>query len=903
MPFVLIFILLVVAVDLLFGFLKGMRKVVAGIATIVLSAITSFILTPIILRAILTEELALMIVDTIGSGDAYSELIRVSPSLQDLMLGLPAAIVGPVLFISLYFFLRIIFRIIVGAVTKIIWKFNEKAKKSRLIGMGLGAIQGVLSSMVIVVVIAGLVCTVNNVTDIILEQESDQLEELQATVEDIDTYVNMVAEDPVVSILDNNNFVYDTLTSFEFGDDKVVLGEELTSIVEAGVYLTPLAESEGISDWSDDEFDSLDAFADRFGKSKILPQIFAEVVSSACVKWADGEEFLGMTPPETDPTITPLIDALYGSMSTSSRETISEDLGTVVDILRVIDKHGILSKLGDDSEDIASYLNGAFVSDFMKSISGNKRFSVLIPEVTNLSMRMLASAMNLPENVGEVYDNITADLSAELNNALSSGDEDSVQKFTENVASTLKDNGIEVTDEVADIVASNMITAFEGKENVTAEDVKEYFNDYAEIYSSFESSTTDTTSRDDGVVKLSAGSSDKRYALSIDYENLSHSEKISVLADLKLYDHFNSKYDISSEQNHLSNGMTAGKYLDYVFKIYNSINENYEKISELGDSTENPLISLKSAETIKTTVVTAEDLMVESGSYDLTEEEIENIANGFDQISKFIDSYQNIEGTVSIDNVSALNLEAAGTALDLFGSTSLLGNKVGAVADTLVSEVVGSNVNVSQKVSEGSTTYQSLMVTVKSTSNVISNMSKEDCSDEEKEEAIVDLLLNLTEENSYIVGEIVTDDFMIEQGVPQKNAPSSAKALRIALVEMAKLPEDEHDAEAAKLKYLFELTSASKGNKKMIGKDGVFETEADIVDMIVESKVSYVTMKEISVDENGEEVRDALGIANSLSDNERENLCNAIVDRYNEDNSVAYKLYYIILIYDLDLTL
>ena len=82
-------------------------------------------------------------------------------------------------------------------------KLDRKAKKSRLIGLGLGALQGVLSSMVIIVIIVGLVCTVNNVTDIILEQESDQLEELQATVEDIDTYVNMVAEDPVVSILDN----------------------------------------------------------------------------------------------------------------------------------------------------------------------------------------------------------------------------------------------------------------------------------------------------------------------------------------------------------------------------------------------------------------------------------------------------------------------------------------------------------------------------------------------------------------------------------------------------------------------------------------------------------------------------------------------------------------------------
>ena len=104
----------------------------------------------------------------------------------------------------------------------------------------------------------------------------------------------------------------------------------------------------------------------------------------------------------------------------------------------------------------------------------------------------------------------------------------------------------------------------------------------------------------------------------------------------------------------------------------------------------------------------------------------------------------------------------------------MLGDKVGVVADALVSEMVGTNINVSEKVNEGGTSYESLMTTVKATSNVISNMSKEDCTDEEKEEAIVDLLLNLTEETSGIVSEIVTPDFMIDQGVPKANSESSS---------------------------------------------------------------------------------------------------------------------------------
>ena len=73
--------------------------------------------------------------------------------------------------------------------------------------------------------------------------------------------------------------------------------------------------------------------------------------------------------------------------------------------------------------------------------------------------------------------------------------------------------------------------------------------------------------------------------------------------------------------------------------------------------------------------------------------------------------------------------------------------------------------------------------------------------------------------------------------------------------------------------------------------------------MVIESKVARITLKEISVDKNGAEVRDALGVAGSLSKDEQENLSNIIIERYNEDNSLADTLNCIILLFDLDLTL
>ena len=91
--------------------------------------------------------------------------------------------------------------------------------------------------MVIVAIVAGLALTLNNVTDTILSQDAEVLTEVKESVVPVDEAVNLLAEDPVAKMLDGGNFVYDTLTSFKFNEEKVVLGEEITSIVEAGVYV------------------------------------------------------------------------------------------------------------------------------------------------------------------------------------------------------------------------------------------------------------------------------------------------------------------------------------------------------------------------------------------------------------------------------------------------------------------------------------------------------------------------------------------------------------------------------------------------------------------------------------------------------------------------------------------
>ena len=905
-PYVLLFILISAVFGMLIGIWKGARKKIAGIFAIIASVILSMLITPPLIKLFVTDENLKMLVELFGFTSQYNELLAVSPSVAELIRGIPIAFAAPLVFLPIYALLNLIFKIIGGAISKIVFK-NDKWNVSRLLGMPFGFVQGALSAMVIVVILAGYISTLNNITDTVLAQDSDELVQIQNTISEIDQYVNIIADDPVIQVLNKNNFIFNHLNSFDFSGQKVILNKEITSIVDAGVNLLPLAEKTNIATWSETEYRALKSFVDGFGESKILPKVSSDILSAACSKWADGEAFMGIAPPKADDNINPLLVSLYASLRNSDSDTIVQDLGTLVDILSIVGKHELLSA----GSNIFSKLNGTLISELLTAISTNDHFSIIIPEVTNLSIRILASTMNIPANNGEVYKNITSSISTDINSFLS-GDktEESVQLLKSSVAKSLKKNGVDMPEEVSDIVATTIAVAFEEKETVTQEDIENYFTDYAIVYTSVESMQTNTASTD-GPVKLETttfGSSKPNS--SYDYKKMSFEEKISALAAIGVLDYYQMQHDLSSPDNALSIGMNADQFTNYILAIYNSIVENYEKVSELGNAENNPVISLKSAETVQTSKTTTENLLVNTENFELSENDIDNIAEGFETISSFIDSFNKIDGDISLDNMSELDLESVGKAMDLLQDTTLFESTVGEMADAIISEMTGTNVSISEAVSNGNGSFESMMTTVKNTSNVIGNLSNENISEEEKKEAIVELLLNLTPETSNIISEIVTEDFMIGYGIPAEYAYASAGALKIALVEMANLPKEEHDIEAAKLQRLFELASAAgNSGKPIVGKDGIFKTEEEIIDMMVGSSVVYKTIASISTDKDGNNIKDAFGFSKSMSDADKKSLSDTIVNYYNINKSttsvtdLAERLNAISMLFDLGISL
>ena len=898
---VTLIVLLGAIIGALFGLLRGFKRSIVTVIGTATAALLAFLLAKPI-----TGWIANFVFEKVGIKNLipmYNDLVEVSPALGEFISVLPVAIVAPIVFLVLFVILKLIVKIPCGIISLSMGSKSDR----RVLGMPIGAGQGIISALVIVFVITGFISTADNLTTAIKNDKSTITQDLRSTVDDFDDVIEATKKDPVVKILCRKapakselttsvNFVYSGLTTFKLNNQKANLNEELVGVINTLTCITPIASNTDVTKWSDTEIAALQKFADKMNQSVLLKNVGTDFVSGACTKWSNNEKFMGMERPKADAMIDPIISALFGSFKNTTVNTIHDDLTTVIELFKTFNRHNVFSSLtgNGDSSNMMSALSGDLVKEVLEVLNSNPHghFNALVGEVTNLGLRLLAQTLNLPENNNEIYTNLTDDIAEKLTDVVADGiTEEEITQLANDTKSILAENGIDVSEEAVQVVTDGIVEKFanEGGE-ISGEKVQEFFQEFAVAYDSTEGFMPEgeQSKTDDGLANLASKKGNSSNPGNVNLSNMSYQEKLAVLAQLGVYDHYNALYNLAdkSPDDVLSNGEVADEYVEYIIKMTLTVGNNRDKVSNSKKPSKKPAVTtLSSPETMVTTKVTVESLLVDP-NLELSKEDIEQIGAGFDAITLFMESYSALGGgELGLEQLAQLDMMSAGKALDLLKSIPAFNNTVDQISYALISQVAGSDIDIIEKINSGNVTYENLFVTVKSTAQVLGSINNIDATDEDKEQAILDLLLNLTPETADIVNEIVTEDFIIKQGVPKEIAKQSAQALRSAFIEMANLPADEHEAETKYVTKMFELSVYVKDKDKkngVIGPNGLFKSEEELVSTTIHSTVASAALKSISVDENGAPIYDALSVADDLSEVNKYNITNHMKIIYEE---------------------
>ena len=216
------------AIGALIAIKKGFFHSLLRLAAVILSFVVSIPLSLLIAGKCvgLYEKIMYSVL-----GDSLNQIAQHSPSTMDLLLHLPAAIIAPALFITIFYLLSLLL--------KIVCRLLKALLPSRL-GLTfriLGGVAGALSTLVCLLAIAvpvwGTVSTVHSAVDIIAHSDTSKNQQLDSVVETFEK----IDTDLLGPIVDNftadiftekgDSKLYRKLTQFEFHQEKLSLSEEI----------------------------------------------------------------------------------------------------------------------------------------------------------------------------------------------------------------------------------------------------------------------------------------------------------------------------------------------------------------------------------------------------------------------------------------------------------------------------------------------------------------------------------------------------------------------------------------------------------------------------------------------------------------------------------------------------
>lgn len=446
------------------GFARSLLRLATLIATIVLSLIGALFLKDTVgglLESFVNDMLSDML-----SGGSFTAITEASPTMTDLIIGLPGALAGPFVFLALFILLNGIFLIIYNVLKHIpIFKLKVGGKLvDCLLGAAVGAVCTLLLISCFLIPLAGYVGVADDVLTNL--EQTDLDEETSKEIADIhQNYVKPVSDNIAFSASNTllGTVVFEPLFACEVQGDTVNLVDEIAYLTKTYSTMSPLIEVDfEFSRFEKDQADALRKFANDFDQSVLVPHILAEILPAAAGKWNSGADFGDISNPATSSpeNLRSLMNNTIGIMETTTENTLKGDITTLCELLATMAENGTLATLdGAGSDDILKTLaDPGVVSGLMDILYENERTRVLVADLSNIGFDAIGESLNIPETDEEVRAELTADLNEALRKAEGFDTYDEkVADLSNSIANIFTKYGMEATDAEAKLYAEAII--------------------------------------------------------------------------------------------------------------------------------------------------------------------------------------------------------------------------------------------------------------------------------------------------------------------------------------------------------------------------------------------------------------------------------------------------------------
>ncbi|MBQ7334881.1 MAG: hypothetical protein IJW92_00185 [Clostridia bacterium] len=867
----------------------------------------------------------------------FADLLAQSPTLCDVVLGCVSAIAAPIVMFAIFQLMMFLTWIVHLLITLICdSSLKEKDAESRYAlprTIALTVVQALLVLFVWMVPISAYV----EVVPIL----ADEVKEAAILDDSTQEVVDMVVED-YVKPLDNSvtlnvfravgvSGVSDSLTSFDVNGNTAHLKNELSSVADLGFNVFRLTQTE-LTSYGVTEADIILEIADSFDSSEMLPAIAGELLYNATDAWLNGEDFIGI-PVETlyfeetgmfNDFMNRLILVLH--TDSQSSDALCADMDTVAQMLATLIRSDILSNLDDQNALIAQLSQEGLVNSLVTTLGNNNTMKVLIPEVTNIGVRAIATTLGIKEDAGAVYAEFLDTVAADLNSVKGMTSTEQVTAVSSSLSTAFNEAGMVIDKEVIDFYSTAIVKSViepSGDADITPESVQGFFAVYA--WNTQELYADQVKGNSANKTQTIAGTEDTSFEMlqvllqGTVFEGMTAEELrnsgAGVLARVT-YRLTLIKTDDTDPENTIEK--QASEIVMAEFSTILNEDEHGELLevlsnvtitAALSESSVNVTASLQSAETMKETtiVITTDKLLVDAqAAADKINDS--NIANEAAAIENIFATAGSLSSTLT--NGEEMDLaEVAGSMgviLDSLSATESYGTEQSSTLFTAVMQSstvreaadldMATATQMGQKGSAGDAKYEETFKNVANTVTVMGSMGAN--GGELKEEDIVEMIRGLNPQTAGMIEVYVTPSRLTDSyNVPANYSTTAAPLISNLFGYMAEAEMDDaqYEKEAKAINNILTITMAardhagdSEHNKTLFGKNGILNSAEETVEALMASKALASSLRETPFEEDPFELSELMQ-KDENADEEQE-LKDAIHNYYVEHHDAETKL-------------
>ena len=521
-------LLLIVAISVVWSvFVRKLAKTrirsISVIACVLLALIGTFIFKSVVLDPAFAKDLLNEYGESLPK--ELTDLTNSSNLLFEFVLGLPVALISPVIFVTLYVVLSLIsgivylFILIFGG--RAIKKSNQKDipyVKAKCIAWS--AASAFLSLIVILIPVAFYGGLANDVVETVAGMEVVDAKTQETLQMVSDDYLTPIAGGTTVSVFRalGGDILIDEMTSFTISGGTVYLRNEVRAIFN--VTDSVMALTGDLSECGDAEADALVVAVDSLTNSKLLTAISAELICMSTEEIATGKKYIkvddsGMFDDLVNKTVTILYTDAKSENDTE-RTQYKADLKTVALMFSDLIKGGAIANLDDTEAMMDELAGGTTIKKVIRDLGQNSSMKCLIPEVTNIGIKAIANAVDVREDADEVYNELMSTIAADLNSVKELDDAEKVKELSPKLTDAFDNAGIVIDKQVIDLYSVAMIQGIineAGDEEITAADVEGFFAAFADSANQID--TPDLADDDDNANSIPAILARMIYNLSI----------------------------------------------------------------------------------------------------------------------------------------------------------------------------------------------------------------------------------------------------------------------------------------------------------------------------------------------------------------------------------------------------